>query len=278
MQTYKISSVLDEAEDKEHIGKTVPHLEPNVFGEGKWFDAETGEFLFMVSRFPGDLETYRQAVLGLKMSTVIRSKTYRSASVVFGYKAPRPAMKREGCTASSLSASQPYNHTVIENVAKELEAFLILHFPERHENWMKEVEGVESDWRLNGDSLWTSGVVNKTTQLPYHRDRNNFPVISAMPWLVSGVLGGHLHLPKYDKTIKCQDGMVVWFVGRNVTHGVTEILSAKPTDYRFSIVYYSLLGIKDCATAAIEVGLARERRTAREQKIRDDIVREQSEG
>ncbi len=129
------------------------------------------------------------------------------------------------------------------------------------------------DWRLGDHTAWTSGVVNRTSKLPYHRDRGNFPVWSAMPVVRRGVTGGHLHLPEYGATIACRDGWAVFFGGWQLVHGVTPMRLTAPDGYRYSIVYYSLRAMRDCATTAVETRQAWAKRTARERR-QADLVRE----
>ena len=88
-----------------------------------------------------------------------------------------------------------------------------------------------------------------------------------MPVLRRGVRGGALHLPEYDLTVACRDGWVVAFNGYELWHGVTPIELAEEDAYRISVVYYSLRGMKDCFSYAIEKSEGAIRRTSREQGI-----------
>jgi hypothetical protein len=110
----------------------------------------------------------------------------------------------------------------------------------------------------------TSGVINKTSTLPYHYDGNNFDMWSAMPIIRRGTRGGYLSVPEYDITIECRDGWVVFFPGFRLLHGVTPIAHVAKDAYRFTVVYYCLRGMKDCFTYAVEQAEARKRRTERE--------------
>lgn len=136
-----------------------------------------------------------------------------------------------------------------------------------------EVAEVLPEWKIGESNLWTSGVVNDTAQLPYHRDNFNYPVWSAMPVLRRGVRGGHLHIPEYDLVIPCQDSYAVFFKGKDLVHGVTPITKKVPDGYRFSIVYYALRGMKDCYTHAVETAYGQRKRTERERDIARRVAR-----
>jgi hypothetical protein len=121
------------------------------------------------------------------------------------------------------------------------------------------------DWRIGEAKLWTSGVVNDTAALPYHRDGFNFPTWSAMPVLRRGVRGGYLHLPEFGLALACADSTVALFPGKLWVHGVTPLTRVRAGDgYRISIVYYALRGMRDCRTAAEETRRAQLKRTERE--------------
>jgi hypothetical protein len=123
------------------------------------------------------------------------------------------------------------------------------------------------DWRLTEASLWTSGVINKESSLPYHRDGNNFDAWSVMPVVRRGVRGGHLHLPEFDMVVPCRDGYSVMFYGKRIVHGVTPMAKTMPDAYRVSVVYYALRGLKNCHTYAEETAYAARRRTERETEL-----------
>jgi hypothetical protein len=131
----------------------------------------------------------------------------------------------------------------------------------------RAVEEVLPEWRLAPGSLWTSGVINYVSQLPYHRDGNNFDAWSVMPVLRYGVRGGYLHIPEYGIVAPCRNGQVVAFYGKRVVHGVTPMRRLRPDGYRISCVYYALRGLRNCAEYAVEVGRARRRRTERERSL-----------
>jgi hypothetical protein len=136
--------------------------------------------------------------------------------------------------------------------------------PEVYDNDKVETNAVADEWRISEDSLWTSGVINKTSTLPYHYDGNNFDMWSAMPVVRRGIRGGALSMPEYGVTVECRDGWVLFFPGYRYLHGVTPIAHVTKDAYRYSVVYYCLRGMKDCFTYAVEQAEARKKRTQRE--------------
>jgi hypothetical protein len=129
---------------------------------------------------------------------------------------------------------------------------------------------VRSEWRLTGGpgGLWTSGVVNRNSPMPYHRDGNNFPSWSAMPVVRTNVSGGYLHLPEYDLTVPCVDGSVVYLWGQRHVHGVTPLRRLpRVAAYRYTVVFYALRGMRNCAEFALEAAEGRRRRTVREESL-----------
>ena len=136
--------------------------------------------------------------------------------------------------------------------------------PEIHEKDQAVVSAVHEDWRIVPGSLWTSGNVNLSSALPYHRDRANFETWSGMPVIRRGMRGGRLDVPESGVTLPCRDGWVVFFNGNKLVHGVTPMKPLDDNAYRYSVVHYALRGMKDCHSAALEQIEAAKRRTARE--------------
>lgn len=265
-----LQRVLSVAEADELIGAKVKDLEPNVREEGLYRDADTGEPMLVYGPWPGDRESlarYRWALLNAPASPngVLRSAGVRNEAGSFGYAPRNVVLRRESCRVAGMAERAPEAHAIIASEAT------------RFHNWLKDIvpevvkagweTDVDDDWRLTEESYWTSGVVNITSVLPYHRDRNNFPVWSVMPVVRRGVKGGYLHMPEYDAVLACRDGWVVAFPGEAIVHGVTPMKAQVKGAYRISSVYYCLKGMRNCAEDALEQGEARLRRTERESRM-----------
>jgi hypothetical protein len=191
----------------------------------------------------------------------------RNTSRTFGNRPRKPMMGQEACMLARLADEQPEVHAHLVAYSETMGRALGEAFPEIELADRQTIEKVLPEWRLSDESLWTSGVINSESALPYHRDGNNFEAWSAMPVVRRGVTGGHLHIPEYDMVVPCQDGYAVMFYGKGLVHGVTPMRVTAKGGYRISVVYYALQGLKDCHTYAVETAEARRRRTEREERM-----------
>ncbi|MFD7157945.1 hypothetical protein ACFV9C_25310 [Kribbella sp. NPDC059898] len=254
-------------EATELVGSKVPTHEPTFRGPALFLDADTGEPV--MGHLPmTDLDRFRSVILGIEWGG--STDNYRAASGnrnkswTFGYRPRKPMMRNEGCVLSSFGRDNPAAHAYLAHYADVLARQLGGVFPEIEIMGRDVIQQVLPDWRLSDDSLWTSGVINKESSLPYHRDGNNFDAWSVMPVVRRGVRGGHLHVPEYDMVVPCRDGYSVMFFGKKLVHGVTPMVKTTPDAYRISVVYYALRGLKDCHTFAEETARAAVKRTERE--------------
>lgn len=100
------------------------------------------------------------------------------------------------------------------------------------------------------------GLVNRSNVHLYHRDGGSLsplpvPVPAGTPWaamvyLRSGMTGGHLHIPEYGATLACDDGWGVFLPTSELLHGVTPMTPHGSSAYRYSILYGSLPGAREC--------------------------------
>ena len=265
MKTIELPRVMSRDEAAEVIGEDVPDLEPTHNQEGIYVDPETGDPVVAYVPLPFHAAAYRDAVRRIKFSTILRGSGTRNTSRTFGMAGRSVILRREGCKPASLHVDQPDECSVLLRAAKELGAQFRELMPAMYERDRERVSEVHQDWRLVPGSLWTSGNINLSSALPYHRDRANFPTWTGMPILRRGTRGGRLHIPEYGVTLPCRDGMVVYFPGNELVHGVTPIAHVDPEGYRYTVVHYAIRGMKDCHSAAIEQAEAAKRRTKREE-------------
>jgi hypothetical protein len=265
-----IERVLSKEEANNLVGETVPTMEPTFRDPVLYTDAETGEAVLGHIPLP-DADRFRRTLLTVQWeqsNDVYRAKSgNRNKSMTFGYRPRKPMMRNEGCVLTAFGRDNPEAHAYLAWYASALAGQLADAFPEIEVMGREVVKQVLPDWRLSDDSLWTSGVINKESSLPYHRDGNNFDAWSAMPVIRRGVRGGHLHIPEYDLVVPCRDGYGVMFYGKRLVHGVTPMKKLTPDAYRVSVVYYALRGLKDCHTFAEETALAAVKRTERETRL-----------
>lgn len=269
---FFIDRRLTKKEADDVVGETVGESEPNVFEAGIYRDRETGEAILVYAPFPAKVTALRKAVLDTEYSTTLRSSGTRNRSRIFGFTTRSAVLQREACTATSISWEKPDAQITLNETASVLGEYLREQLPEVFEHDYQEVSQVLPEWRMTEDALWTSGVINQSSALPYHRDGSNFDTWSAMPVLRRGMDGGHLEMPEYGITINCKDGWALWFNGYAYVHGVTPLKPRTKDGYRYSIVFYAKRGMKDCHTYAVEIGEARKRRAQREAGMVDTSI------
>jgi hypothetical protein len=260
--------------DRSLLATGAVHHEPTVASPVLVLDADSGEPVMYVAKFPGELSAMRRALLTFPMSTTIRAAGIRNKSAVFGYVGRRVMVKRESCRPCATSAKAPEAHRQIVGAATDLHAHLAEVLPERAAADLAAASVVLPDWKLSPSAPWTSGVVNWLSPLPYHYDRNNLDAWSAMPVVRRGVRGGHLHVPEYGLVVACRDGDVVYFAGYDLMHAVTPLRPVDKDGYRVSAVYYSVEDFKACLPMDQEFAAARKRRTERETGLMERQRRE----
>ncbi len=238
-------------------------------GQGRYIDAETGEFVLGIAHLPGtsDVEAARTAVRNLAPygATGGRLSGISYPSVAFGYVPPVPLRRRYAASRSIMDMRYPTEAAHMEalvarlaNVFSELDSDLYAEMLEASRQILPE-------WRI-GDTPWSSGIINTTRALPYHRDSDNLKgVASSMIVFRDGVSGGYLHLPDYGVYVDCDDRTVVMFEGSHALHGVTRIKLHRPGAYRHSVVCYSRQRLRTALPYAEEVRRAQILRTESEE-------------
>lgn len=258
--------VLSPTEVDAYKGKFAEEREPNVTKSCIVYDADSGDPV--LGYLPLDeVPLLRKAVVGLPMTGLQRSTAFRSLSRTFGSAPRKPVQRRDACRLSAFAVDEPARHAVLERFADQLGETVKMIDPRIPEHDREILGVVLPEWRMGKEQLWTSGVINQSAKLPYHRDAFNFKTWSAMPVLRRGMRGGYLHLPEYDLTVACADGYALYFCGRELMHGVTPMRSVTKDAYRYSVVYYALRGMKDCYTAAMETAYGKQKRTEREREM-----------
>lgn len=257
------------------VGTGVPEMltEPNVVAPALVTD-RNGEPLLLALRYSAtDLASVRQGFLRYPMDTTVRAVGIRNRSRVFGYGARRVVMQRNGCRACSGADEAPEAHAQIVGAVHALQTLLREALPTVADRDETASQVVLPDWRMGG-TQWTSGVLNKSSPLPYHYDRNNLePIWSAMICVRRGVRGGFLHVPELGLVVECRDGDVIYFPGWHFVHGVTPLHLRTRDAYRYTAVYYCVREMRDCLPSADEIVWARQDRTARESDTRSHAER-----
>lgn len=231
-------------------------------------DADTGATIGAVTRLDDmNRASLRRVVLGLRYSEGVarHDAGMTKKGATFGYAPPKVIARQEACRITMTARDHPDAAAALDRIAVDLTDEFATLFPEQAAHDRALIEGsILQDWRMGEDSLWTSGVINQANVLPYHRDGNNLETWSAMPVIRRRMDGGLLHVPEYNIVYPCGDGTVTWFYGRGLVHGVTPMQRRDAEAYRYSVVFYALRGMVDCATYAEETVKAAVKRTARE--------------
>lgn len=274
MKTISAKRIMDKDSADAFVGTNVEIKEANIKEACVVFDEETNEPI--VAYFPMDediTKLLRSAVLNINMSSTKRMKTgMMNMSRTFGMAPRNVILRRESCRPTGLATEAPEQHLKLVNASRYLQDQLKIMFPDIWAKDKEEISKIDQDWLMEDDAIWTSGVINKTATLPYHRDGFNFDTWSAMPVLRRGVEGGMLHFPEYDVTVECRDGWVVYFCGHRWVHGVTPMKVVAKDGYRYSIVYYALRGMKDCFTYAVETARGHSKRIEREESVKEALL------
>jgi hypothetical protein len=186
---------------------------------------------------------------------------------VFGTIAPVFQRSRYGCSYSTFNNEYPDIYSSLRHMTRVAWKTLEQELPQQAEEHHRLVsEAINKDWWI-GDVPFTSGIINNTAALPYHRDKLNIKgSLSAMLCLRSKVGGGHLDLPEYGVTLGIPDGSLTMFDGQKAWHGVTPLVNERPDAYRFTIVWYAKSECKICGCAKDEAQRAAQKATDRADK------------
>lgn len=194
-----------------------------------------------------------------------RQSGLKNSARVFGFQPRAAARKFDYCQVSALARDCPSAHDTLVRWAEKSDEYYKTHAAEvygPHQQWVGEL--VKPMWRM-GRSVFTSGIVNKTSQLAYHFDRGNLKgAWSCMYVVKENIEGGDLSIPGLNLTLRMPHGTVLLFNGQALLHGVTPMRRTKLKSERYSVVYYTLDQMKACGTPQEELERAKQIRDQRE--------------
>lgn len=224
-----------------------------------------GEIKIVYDHLQEDTTSVQKALQKIKYQTGKRSRGLVSTSRIFGYR-PRNEMRQDFCSSTSLATEAPKEHDVIARLALTLETYYKKYNIEQYEKHAAEaLEKIKESWRMNKESIFTSGIINKNNPLKYHFDTGNFTnVYSMMVVFKHDVEGGYLSLPELGLGFKLPNNSLFLFDGQGMLHGVTPIKRLTPQAYRYSIVYYTLKRMWQCLEINEEIARIRNQKTVRE--------------
>lgn len=219
-----------------------------------------------------------RALKNIKYHEGKRARGLVSRSRIFGYR-PRLEMRADFCSTTSLAVEAPSQHAIVAGLAKQLEEHYRKYDPAMYEKHKGITDSkVKKSYRMEGESVFTSGIINKNNPLKYHFDSGNFnDVYSCMVvFKGGGVEGGYLSVPEYGVGFKLPNNSIFLFDGQGIAHGVTPIRFASDKSYRFSIVYYSLKRMWQCLEIDEELARVKKRKTDRERiRMNEPITEEE---
>lgn len=237
-----------------------PHADSWVLdGDTAIIDAESGEVVVLYVECAQDLATrlaeslrnvvWDRDIYNKNTSTTTRVSGLTITHRTFGYAPPAPMRRRYACCRSSFNALYPKAMDVLTEVCKVAEHVFRTQAEDVYERTAQAVvnKQIPAAWRIAG-TPWTSGIINRTAALPYHRDQANIARSwSAMLGCRKDVDGGLLHLADYDVYLPVRHGSISIFDGHSVVHGVTPITLVKQNGWRYTTVTYAKHAMRVCA-------------------------------
>ena len=195
-------------------------------------------------------------------SSQFRLAGWTNAFSTFGYAARVPMRRRLATSTSRFNLRYPKAAMALEDIAAKTWKVFEAELPDRAGEHSELVADIAPEWRLaSGEAPWTSGIINRTSALPYHLDSGNVKDSwSAQLVLRDRVEGGHLHIPNLDVWLACDDLSLAIFNGQQHLHGVTPF-QRQPGGYRYSIVFYAKSSIARAGTPAEELEFAQNQAT-----------------
>jgi hypothetical protein len=246
----KVIDLQKEAENEELLGlpaiddgsfKTIyPGTVIQIAGETEMvYGRLEGDWSELVGRLRAMKYQRNTRVARLKLAETHKMTEERTYDRTFGFK---PANHIMGISAGACELNRMFPKTYEELIrlgAFAIEKYKQFH-PEKFKKHFKDVKAFVKDHWLIPGTPYTQGIVNNTSKMRYHYDRNNFKgVWSVMAYFCHAVGGGELLIPSMKVKLKIEDHTFVLFNGNGLIHGVTEIKKLRPSNYRYSIVYYS---------------------------------------
>lgn len=154
-------------------------------------DADTGELKIIYDIVGIETGEIVEALKHIKYHEGKRTRGLVSRSRIFGYR-PRHPIRGNYCSSTSLAIDYPNEATLVCKLAEKIEDYYSKWYPEGYKRHIEMTdEKIQADWRLNGKSAFTSGIINKNNPLKYHFDSGNFnDAFSMMIVFKNDVQGG----------------------------------------------------------------------------------------
>ena len=240
-----------------------------------------GERVIVAQPAPTGAETVRVAVARIKRwegkgKNDGRALGLKSINRTFGYR-PRLAIRHDFCSRAIIAREHPEVESVLfdwSRICSERLAFWMPNVYAEQKAWAEH--NILPEWRIS-DSVYTSGIINQTSALGYHRDQGNHEGSwSSMLVFQRDTEGGLLVMPELRLAFDFDEPTLIQFDGMRVLHGVTKIRTKTPHAYRYSIVWYLREQLKAGLPFAKEMAryqkIKTEREVARSKLTRDELI------
>lgn len=225
-------------------------------------DEATGDPVIAQVLLPDDGDGWR-VLAGAPFKRHQRTQGLRYSYATFGGNPRKALWKRDYCMHAEMPAETYAYLAGLDSAARAVYREVI---PQAEPQQLPLIGQVLPEWRVTPESWWTSGVINDTKALTYHRDANNFAGSwSAMAVYRDGVRGGMLAIPEYRVTLSCPHRALVLFQGVELIHGVSRLRYDRPDARRLSVVFYAVRNMRHCLPCDEEFATGRRRRTEREE-------------
>lgn len=151
-------------------------------------DADTNQILAIFDVLPEDTTDIVRALNKIRYDTTKRVGGLKTTSRIFGF-SPRVTMRKDFCSSTALAIESPVEHQIICDLGEKIEKYYKEYQPDGYNRHLSLTsEKVLPEYRINRQSVFTSGIINKNNPLKYHFDTGNFKdVYSCMVVFKKGV-------------------------------------------------------------------------------------------
>lgn len=239
--------ILEEYVESGHLNKTIVDAVSAkiIVDEDCLIKTKDGKFVALYLTNVFNQKNVIEKIFCLPYQHADRLSGIGSDSLIFGF-APRDPIKKHPCRATPFNRTFQKEYFYLYKLAKKAEETLSLHQNEVLLSHKQSCANVSTSWMM-ADTVFSSGIINKSNQLIYHTDNGNAKgCFSAMYTFRKNCDDGFLHIPEYNLMIKNRHGSLLWFDGANVLHGVTRFKKPKFDSFRCTIVFYVLEKMKNC--------------------------------
>lgn len=241
-----------------------------ISGVGDVYDADTGDRIACVR----DIGAKRAAFLLDTVRTIKFGSLKREgaqgmelgASIAFGY-TPRVPLRRNYGSACKLVRDNPDAYERLATWAHVADRLVQATDAEFYAWFRSVAERISPDWRLK-NSLFTTGYVNHTVRLTYHRDGSEMKGTWSMATVLKrGVSGGYTVFPEFRFALNPPPNSFYGFSAPYYIHGVTDINKVDRDGYRYAVILYTMQALEKCGTKLEELQRVQEWSTGMDRKF-----------